>query len=431
MKKTIFLSLLLSVFTLQLVTSCSKDDKKEPEKKPSEYQMSVTPETLAMKVGEYKKLNVSFDPTPEVEPQITLISANQKIVKIEEENVVSAMNPGSTSIEVKAVIEGKEYKKTIPVTVKDDKKYEVISFGTDLPVGSDISISVGSMSAEALVDFGDGEFVRHTVSANTVGKAAQGTIIKGKVGPSKTVTIKSVRFFLLYAQNVQMNKIDLSQVGTLLYLRINNNNLTTVDFSKLKFLKEITLEFNKLSTLKISKENADLAFVNADDNLITSVDVAPNMESLRELTLSRNKLHDLHLPNGLNSLETLKCSQNHIETMDISNLPRIDVFYATKNGLTSVRIGNNHYLTNVRLNGNKLTDLEIPKAATKYLYRLKLYDNLLTAEVMAKIAKALPMLEEDLKSDSYIMLFNNPESPTEETVKVIESKNWRLLTEDK
>ncbi|MDO4673034.1 MAG: Ig-like domain-containing protein [Porphyromonadaceae bacterium] len=432
MKKNLFFACMLGFLTALFLASCSRDNEPvHPIVPETTYTMSVSPKSVILKEGDYAKLNVKVDPTPEEKLSVTMTSADEKIAKVDNNGLVTALREGKTTISVKAVVKGKELVASVPVNVTLNRNYEIVTMTTDLPEGSDITISVGAKSGEAFVDFGDGEFMKFKVSPLMTGKDAQGTKITGKVGKSRTITVRAEKFFLLYVDNMQITNIDISKVVGLLYLHASNNKISNLKFAHLRVLKELILDHNKLTSLKLTKESSDLAYVVVDDNEITSVHIDPEMEVLREFTISRNKLKELHIPQGLTGLDILKCSQNQLTTLDISMLSHISLFYATYNQLTDVKFGKHRWLGNIRLNGNKLTELNISKESAADLYRLKLYGNRMTAVSMEKLADILPKLDKEASEDSYIMLYNNAEQPTEATLKKLKDKNWKIRNDDK
>src|SRR5437868_4250834 len=63
-----------------------------------------------------------------------------------------------------------------------------------------------------------------------------------------------------------------------------------------------------------------------------------NLPTLIHLNLDQNKLCDLNIPNGvrLDSLRSIKLTQNNFETFDVSQYPNLRILYMDNNGLKDI-----------------------------------------------------------------------------------------------
>ena len=81
-------------------------------------------------------------------------------------------------------------------------------------------------------------------------------------------------------------------------------------------------------------------------------------KKLTDIFLEDNKLTSLDVSNNT-ELERLVIDNNNVGSIDISNLSKLRIFYASNTGLSDVNITNNLALTNIRLGDNELTNLDL------------------------------------------------------------------------
>jgi len=157
-----------------------------------------------------------------------------------------------------------------------------------------------------------------------------------------------------------ITSIDLSNVATTLTeLDIHQNNLKSIDLSKLTALTTLTIGVNDFTTIDLSA-NTELTavdFSNGKNNgLLETIDLSKNTK-LTKVVLSGNKL----------------------KTLDFSNNPLVKTFTVLNNQLTDVTIGANTAKGHTfQFGGNKLTKFSLKDAtnlSTSFVY---LRDNNLT-----------------------------------------------------
>ena len=158
-----------------------------------------------------------------------------------------------------------------------------------------------------------------------------------------------------------ITSIDLSGVAaTLTELDIHQNNLKSVDLSKLAKLTTLNIGVNDFATIDLSA-NTEL----------TSLDLSngKNNGIINALDLSKNT-----------KLTKVVLSGNQLTTLDFTNNPLIKTFTCLNNQLTSVTIGANTAKGHTfQFGGNKLTTFSLAEAtdlATSFVY---LRDNELTS----------------------------------------------------
>lgn len=159
----------------------------------------------------------------------------------------------------------------------------------------------------------------------------------------------------------------------LIYLRCDNNLLTTLDVHKCTKLKVLHCWANNLTSLNVSKNTA-LMELYCDKNKLTELDVSnsPNLEFLNCFT---NELAKLKLSNSA-KLATLYCYDNKLTALDVSKNKNLKELHCNQNLLTALDVSKNPELVVLNCFNNKLTKLDVSKN-TK-LDTLNCYTNKLT-----------------------------------------------------
>lgn len=146
--------------------------------------------------------------------------------------------------------------------------------------------------------------------------------------------LKGIEYFTsltsLYAADLGIEQADLSALSNLKSLRINGNELTTLDVSKNTALTDLNCRGNtKLTNLVLS---ASVQKLQCDDCALTSLDVSM-CSQLNFLNCYSNNLSSLNLSaNPL--LSELNCSMNRLAELDLSANTLL------ANNITDYNIGN-------------------------------------------------------------------------------------------
>ena len=149
------------------------------------------------------------------------------------------------------------------------------------------------------------------------------------------------------------------------------NDLYSRDIYSLKGIEY----FTKLKTLK------------CNNNHLTSLDLSEN-DYLQEVDCSYNQLTSLEISNygsiakilcGNNSFTelTIRFHDHNLKTLDVSNCPYLTELYCYQNILTSLNVSNCTALKNLNCQGNNLTSLDV--STLKNLTSLSCYFNKLTS----------------------------------------------------
>ena len=172
----------------------------------------------------------------------------------------------------------------------------------------------------------------------------------------------------------------------------NDGRLTLSDveeWNKDKYLgKEFSLWKMDIFSLKGIEYFTALKSLKCDENYLTSLDISNNTaltelycgyNRLTSLDISKNTaLTELHCGyNQLTSLDISKntalteltCNNNQLTSLDVSNNTALTELYCNNNQLTSLDVSNNTALTELYCGYNRLTSLDISKnTALRWLY---------------------------------------------------------------
>lgn len=140
-----------------------------------------------------------------------------------------------------------------------------------------------------------------------------------------------------------------------------NLNMTTpiTDLSGIEAFTNIIfldVRFNQLTSLNLSN-NIALWHVKCNDNLISSIDVSQSA-GLEYLYCGNNQLTSLNVSNNT-ALRDLGCANNQLTTLDISQNTSLENLYCNNNLLTNLNTSNNTYLLLLECDYNQLTSLDI------------------------------------------------------------------------
>lgn len=114
-------------------------------------------------------------------------------------------------------------------------------------------------------------------------------------------------------------------------LYCNDNQLTSLDVSKLTNLENLLCSENQLTKLNISGLT-NLKDLHCGNNRLTTLNVA-GLSQLLSLNCSNNQLTELDLT-GLTGLEGMDCSQNKLTVLDITPLTALEYLYSGWQNIT-------------------------------------------------------------------------------------------------
>ncbi len=128
----------------------------------------------------------------------------------------------------------------------------------------------------------------------------------------------------LYRLNLSGNKLTkVNMPSGIRDLELANNQLESLDLSKLKVLSELNLDANQLSYLDLS-HNKNLAALYAGNNRLSTIDLTANSK-LEILFLPNNKLKKIDLRKQVNLIE-LNLLNNSLKIVDVSKSENLEFF---------------------------------------------------------------------------------------------------------
>jgi hypothetical protein len=134
----------------------------------------------------------------------------------------------------------------------------------------------------------------------------------------------------------------------------NDDYVTTSNINTVTFLDVGNQNIADLTGIENFTALIDLK---CGDNSLTSLDVSQNTD-LISLDCDRNQITSLDVSNNL-LLERLYCDDNQITNLDITNNTALIDLYFSTNQLTSLDLSNNTALDYLYLRNNQLTSLDV------------------------------------------------------------------------
>ncbi len=139
-------------------------------------------------------------------------------------------------------------------------------------------------------------------------------------------------------------------------LRVDNNQLTTLNVSQNTALVNLRCETNQLTSLTIAP-NATLIDLHCFGNSLTSLNVS-QCTALRQLHCNNNNLTSLLVPTG-GPLERLNCTGNSLTSLDVSQCASLYYLHCPTNALTTLNVAGCSALTQFDAHLNNLTTLDL------------------------------------------------------------------------
>ncbi|MGK0390142.1 MAG: hypothetical protein ACI94Y_002893 [Maribacter sp.] len=150
----------------------------------------------------------------------------------------------------------------------------------------------------------------------------------------------------VYLLNNQLSSINLNGTTNLENLQISDNQLSSLDLSQSSQLEYINFSDNQLISIDFSNNNNLLGVV-CYRNLLTSLDVSSNLQ-LQGLLCAENQITSLDLSNNINFNGNLRANDNNLTSLNVANgnNPNIALFIAMNNlNLTCITVDDVAYST--------------------------------------------------------------------------------------
>lgn len=144
----------------------------------------------------------------------------------------------------------------------------------------------------------------------------------------------------------------------LVYLYVDNNNLTELNVSQNTELRELECGNNQLIQLNVSS-NTKLTSINIYGSSVAGLNVSKNTE-LETLVVSGNPIMKLDLSQN-SKLDWLGCGDCGLTELDVTNNPELTYIYCPNNSLSELDVSNNKKLETLNCRDNKLSSLNVKK----------------------------------------------------------------------
>jgi len=194
-----------------------------------------------------------------------------------------------------------------------------------------------------------------TISDATIANAK-----KINVSLKSITNLKGIEYFTaltdLDCSNNQLTSLDVSKLTNLTNLICFNNQLTSLDVSKLINLKELNCFKNQLSALDLSGL-AELTRLNCNTNKIENLNVS-GCTKFFDLACNYNQITALDL-SVLTNLANLYCSDNLLTALNLSNLTNLHLLHCHNNQLSNLEVSNLTKLQELDCSNTNLSTLDV------------------------------------------------------------------------
>lgn len=167
----------------------------------------------------------------------------------------------------------------------------------------------------------------------------------------------------------------------LVYLECSNNNISVLDLSSNDLLQTVECYGNIISELVL---NDGIKYIDCSRNNMKELDLG-TYQNLETLHCSYNKGLNLKNINKAINLNTLSCSRNEVESIDLSQNKNLVNLYLDNNNIQEINLSQNEKLMELSLSTNKLTDINLSNNVN--LKTLDLENNKLTSIDLSKNTK--------------------------------------------
>ncbi|HKJ49444.1 MAG TPA: hypothetical protein VJ973_10165, partial [Christiangramia sp.] len=153
-----------------------------------------------------------------------------------------------------------------------------------------------------------------------------------------------------------LTSLDVSGNPELVHLSVANNSIGSLDLRNNVLLSEIYAYANALTNLQISA-NDQLIHLSVSDNDLTNLELSGS-SALVDIYISNNNLSSVNLGNHPN-LVNFHAGGNSIDLLDFSNSPALRSLLIWGSNLSSIDLSNNLQLEELDLNSNNLSGLDL------------------------------------------------------------------------
>ncbi|WP_269222828.1 T9SS type A sorting domain-containing protein [Flavobacterium sp. IMCC34518] len=172
--------------------------------------------------------------------------------------------------------------------------------------------------------------------------------IQGNVNLKKINISNLKNLQYLDCNSTRLNMLDLAGLSKLTYLNCYNNGIAKLDLTGLTALKSLNCAHNALNDLTIanlpSLETVHcVGFNESNSYIISTTLLLQNLPSLIDIDCRGSNISDLKM-SGIDKLEYLDCRDNQLTTLDASEMHSAKIIYLSNNYLlNSVFVKNGSY----------------------------------------------------------------------------------------
>ncbi len=190
-----------------------------------------------------------------------------------------------------------------------------------------------------------------------------------------------------------LTHFDANSVPTIETLRLSNTQITTIDVSMCKALKDFHCNYGILSTLIVNGCES-LDWIVCESNNLSTIDVS-GCPSLRLLYCTNNHLSKIDLGEAV-KLEGLECGENNLSELDINACPSLDFLVFSHNPIDSIDLSHCLELTRLACNWTNLTSLDLSNNSK--MERVSCLFNPILKEIWLKTGQTVDYLAYDSNS---------------------------------
>jgi hypothetical protein len=214
----------------------------------------------------------------------------------------------------------------------------IIAFAFILPA-QNVNIPDANFKAKLLADYNINNDANNKEISSSEASAFNGLM---DVSTSNISSLTGIESFInivgLYCYSNQLTTLDLSNNKALKDLSCFNNQLTTLDVTKNLGLISLNCYNNQLRTLDVTK-NLGLISLGCAKNQLTTLDVTKNTV-LKTLGCAKNQLMSIDITKNT-ALTSLGCQNNQLTTIDLRNNVQIEFLYCDTNQLITLDVTKN------------------------------------------------------------------------------------------
>ncbi len=193
---------------------------------------------------------------------------------------------------------------------------------------------------------------------------------------------KNRKLIWLKVSDNNLRSIDITRNTLLQTFHCENNNITSMNVSKNVRLKDFNCSGNKLKWLDISK-NPKISLLGCANNTLNGLSVRNN-KALTDFDCSGSGLTKIDISKNL-EMVALSCFDNQIEVLDVSKNSKLIYLFCAANKLKKLDTKSNKNLEYIDCSNNNLTKLDVSKNLK--LRSLECKDNMLAVLDLSKSNK--------------------------------------------